>query len=83
MYACSERRVNIKFICTGQNGAAAPFQSYIGEKNEELEQMTAILDTKTWTWRAPKSSILFQPFPQSHGFISFVNETKLIYGYGK
>lgn len=66
----------------GQNGKAAPFQSYIGGKNDELEQMSAILDTKYWTWRIPKSSPLFQPLPQSHGLITFVNETKLIYGYG-
>lgn len=45
--------------------------------------MAAILDTNSWSWRSPKPSHLYQPYPQSHGIISIMNETKIVYGLGK
>jgi hypothetical protein len=65
----------------GQNDIQAPYQTYIGSQSSQLEEMTAILDTITWTWRAPKSSI-YQPFPQSHATISLINDTKIVFGFG-
>lgn len=43
--------------------------------------MTAILDTKTWQWSSPPSS-LYQPFPRSFAVASIVNNTKMAYGLG-
>lgn len=73
-------RLIIKNI--GQNDIQAPYQTYIGSQRSQLEEMTAILDTNTWTWRIPKSSI-YQPFPQSHSSISLINDTKIVFGFGK
>ncbi|KAI8646708.1 hypothetical protein BD408DRAFT_428407 [Parasitella parasitica] len=53
----------------------------LGSQRSQLENMAAILDTDTWTWRVPKSSI-FQPLPQSHSSISLVNATKVVFGFG-
>ena len=58
-----------------------PFQVYMG--SEELEEMTAVLDTATWTWRIPKLSYLNQPYPQSYATLALVNTTKLVFGFGK
>lgn len=66
-----------KIIITGgQDGTAEPFQTYMSGK-----QMTAILDTKTWQWSSPPSS-LYQPFPRSFAVASIVNNTKMAYGLG-
>lgn len=72
---------NNLFICGGQNGQVQPFQVYMG--SEELEEMTAVLDTATWTWRIPKLSYLNQPYPQSYATLALVNTTKLVFGFGK
>lgn len=69
------------FVCGGQNGIQAPYHTYLGSQRNQLEDMTAILDTNTWTWRVPKSSI-YQPFPQSYASISVVNNTKVAFGFG-
>ncbi|KAL9540646.1 hypothetical protein MBANPS3_009562 [Mucor bainieri] len=69
------------FVCGGQDGAQAPYHTYIGNQHDQLEDMTAILDTDSWTWRIPKSSI-YQPLPQSHASISVLNDTKIVFGFG-
>ncbi|CAO0797236.1 unnamed protein product [Mucor circinelloides] len=69
------------FVCGGQNGIQAPYHTYLGSQRSQLEDMTAILDTNTWTWRVPKSSV-YQPFPQSYASISAVNSTKVVFGFG-
>lgn len=66
-----------KIIITGgQDGTAEPFQSYMSGN-----QMTAILDTKTWQWSSPPASS-YQPFPRSFAVASLVNNTKMVYGLG-
>lgn len=45
------------------------------------EEMAGILDTEIWTWRTPKYDTL--PFPQSFAALSIMNNTKLVYGFGK
>jgi hypothetical protein len=57
----------------GQDDTAPPFQNYLTNN--------AILDTTQWRWSEtnPKA----QPFPQSFGAFHVVNDTKVIYGYGK
>jgi hypothetical protein len=44
--------------------------------------MTAVLDTKSWTWIIPQDSP-FQPFPRAHAIASIVNDTKMVFGFGK
>ncbi|KAI8389215.1 hypothetical protein BD560DRAFT_442917 [Blakeslea trispora] len=73
---------NDVLICGGQDQQLAPFQSYIGSHLKDKDQMSAILDTQHWTWRIPSSSP-YQPYPQSHGIISVINKTKIIYGLGE
>ncbi|CEP12254.1 hypothetical protein [Parasitella parasitica] len=68
-------------IVSGQNDVQAPYHTYLGSQKSQLEDITAILDTDTWTWRVPKPSI-YQPFPQSHASISLVNATKVVFGFG-
>lgn len=74
---------NDVFICGGQNETPIPFQIYMGSQLANLQDMSGILDTNTWTWRTPKTSYLNQPYPQSNGILSIVNETKLVFGFGK
>jgi hypothetical protein len=61
----------------------SPFQVYLGSQSDHLEDMTAILDTNTWTWRIPKPSHAYQPYPQSYALLSKINDTKLVFGFGK
>lgn len=70
------------FVCGGQDHVRAPYHTYIGSQRDQLEDMTAILDTNTWVWRVPTSSV-YQPLPQSHASISIVNDTKVVYGFGR
>jgi hypothetical protein len=69
-------------LLTGQNGISPPFQIYLASQSDNLQDMAAILDTNSWSWRTPKPSHLYQPSPQSHGIISIINETKIVYGLG-
>jgi hypothetical protein len=71
------------FYFIGQNEVQSPFQIYLGSQNDQLKDMTAILDTNSWTWRIPAQSSLYQPYPQSFATLSIVNQTKLVFGYGK
>ncbi|GAA5810044.1 hypothetical protein MFLAVUS_003462 [Mucor flavus] len=73
---------NDVFICGGQNETPMPFQIYMGSQLANLQDMSGIFDTNTWTWRTPKTSYLNQPYPQSNGILSIVNETKLVFGFG-
>ncbi|GAA5803201.1 hypothetical protein HPULCUR_008677 [Helicostylum pulchrum] len=73
---------NDVFICGGQNETPVPFQIYMGSQLANLQDMSSILDTNTWTWRTPKTSYLNQPYPQSNGILSIVNETKVVFGFG-
>ncbi|KAI8876499.1 galactose oxidase [Backusella circina FSU 941] len=69
-------------ICGGQDGKPQPFQNYIsGGINETKSSMTAILDTRNWSWIVPEGSP-FQPFPRSHAIASIVNDTKMVFGFG-
>jgi hypothetical protein len=70
-------------LLIGQNEIDPPFQVYLGSQSDRLEDMTAILDTNSWTWRIPISSYTKQPYPQSHAVISIINDTKVAFGFGR
>ncbi|OBZ87216.1 hypothetical protein A0J61_04734 [Choanephora cucurbitarum] len=75
-------RVFHSAIVASQNQKMSPFQSYIGSSLEDRNQMSAILDTNSWTWRIPSQSP-YQPYPQSHGILSIINKSKIAYGLGE
>ncbi|KAI9256771.1 hypothetical protein EDC94DRAFT_615656 [Helicostylum pulchrum] len=63
-------------ICGGQDHSMEPFQRYMSDN-----QMTGLLDLKTWKWVIPAGSI-YQPFPSSFSISMLVNDTKMVYGLG-
>lgn len=77
----TNRFITILFLL-GQDGALEPFQTYISAQ-KILDQMAAMLDTKTWTWYSAYPSPNYQPFPQSMGIALPVDGNKMIYGIGK
>ncbi|KAF1802625.1 hypothetical protein FB192DRAFT_1326827, partial [Mucor lusitanicus] len=72
---------NVIFVCGGQDNVQTPYHTYIGSQRDQLADMTAILDTDSWSWTVPTSSI-YQPLPQSYASISVVNDSKIVFGFG-
>lgn len=73
---------NVIFVCGGQDNVQTPYHTYIGSQRDQLADMTAILDTDSWSWTVPTSSI-YQPLPQSYASISVVNDSKIVFGFGR
>lgn len=69
-------------LLLGQDGVFEPFQTYISAQ-KTLDQMAAMLNTKTWTWHLAYPSSNYQPFPQSMGIALPVDGNKMLYGLGE
>ncbi|KAI9484637.1 hypothetical protein BDB00DRAFT_878606 [Zychaea mexicana] len=70
-------------ICGGQDNVPPPFHTYLSADQQHLEEMTALLNTKTWEWQAVIPSTNNQPLPQSMASALLIDGTKMLYGLGQ